>query len=95
MTATARSTITEPGDATADQGQPPGRQDRVGHPLRRTVRRRFVGKKFAALEEIWLDAAYAETLTMTDLSESLYLHYRTRLGLWITRAEDRIGLGHV
>ncbi|MGV0816942.1 GntR family transcriptional regulator [Martelella sp. AMO21009] len=61
----------------------------------RIRRRRFVGKKFAALEEIWLDAAYAETLTMTDLSESLYLHYRTRLGLWITRAEDRIGLGRV
>ena len=61
----------------------------------RIRRRRYVGKQFAALEEIWLDAAYAETLTMTDLSESLYLHYRTRLGLWITRAEDRIGLGHV
>ena len=61
----------------------------------RIRRRRFVGKRFAALEEIWLDAAYAGTITMSDLSESLYLHYRTRLGLWITRAEDRIGLGTV
>ncbi|WP_180899268.1 GntR family transcriptional regulator [Martelella soudanensis] len=61
----------------------------------RIRRQRFVGKKFAALEEIWLDAAYAGTITMQDLSESLYLYYRTRLNLWITRAEDRVGLGTV
>lgn len=45
----------------------------------------------AAVEEIFLDAAYAPDLRAEALSESLYLHYRTALGLWITRAEDRIG----
>lgn len=61
----------------------------------RIRRRRFVGNRFAALEEIWLDAAYAEAIVLPRLSESLYLYYRTQLNLWITRAEDRIGLGAV
>lgn len=45
----------------------------------------------AAVEEIWLDARFAPRIT--DLSESLYLYYRQKLGLWIARAEDRIGMG--
>jgi GntR family transcriptional regulator len=49
----------------------------------------------AAVEEIWLDASYAETLRREDLLESLYLFYRTRLGLWIQRAEDRVSLAPV
>lgn len=60
-----------------------------GHRIRRL--RRLSGKP-AALEEIWLDGAYAERITPADLSESLYLFYRTRLGLRIVRAEDSIGL---
>lgn len=44
------------------------------------------------LEEIWLDGSHAGRIDVTDLSESLYLYYKTRLGLWIARAEDRIGL---
>jgi GntR family transcriptional regulator len=47
----------------------------------------------AAVEEIFLDAACAADLRAEDLSESLYLHYRTALGLWIGRAEDRIDMG--
>ena len=43
--------------------------------------------------EIWLDGARAETIALNDLSQSLYLFYRQRLGLWIMRAEDRIGQG--
>ena len=31
----------------------------------------------------------------SEVLESLYLYYRTKLGLWITRAEDRIGIGTV
>lgn len=49
----------------------------------------------AALEEIWLDGGYAESLAAAELSDSLYLHYRRKLGLWIVRAEDQIGLGSV
>lgn len=47
----------------------------------------------AAVEEIFLDAGYAADLRAGDLSESLYLHYRNALGLWIQRAEDRIDQG--
>lgn len=43
----------------------------------------------AALEEIWLDGSVAEEVTPSDLSDSLYLFYRQRLGLTITRIEDR------
>ncbi len=62
------------------------------HRIRRL--RRLDGEA-AAVEEIWLDASYTERIEIADLSDSLYLHYRTRLGLWIVRAEDRIGLGAV
>jgi len=63
-----------------------------GHRIRRL--RRLSGR-IAALEEIWLDGSFAEAITSDDLSESLYLFYRTRLGLFIEKAEDRIDLGEV
>jgi len=63
-----------------------------GHRIRRFRR---LGGVPAALEEIWLDGSRAETVTAADLSDSLYLFYRKRLGLWITRAEDRVGVGSV
>ena len=63
-----------------------------GHRIRRL--RRLSGQ-VAAVEEIWLDGSYTETIAREDLSESLYLYYRTRLGLRIVRAEDQVGLGTV
>lgn len=63
-----------------------------GHRIRRV---RKLSGKVAALEEIWLDGSYISAITPEDLSESLYLYYRSRLGLWIGRAEDRIGLDSV
>lgn len=63
-----------------------------GHRIRRI--RRLSGR-IAALEEIWLDSSFAEVVTREDLSESLYLYYRTRLGLWIARAEDQVFLDNV
>lgn len=63
-----------------------------GHRIRRV--RRLSGK-VAALEEIWLDGSFVETITEEDLSESLYLYYRTRLGLWIAKAEDQIDIDSV
>lgn len=63
-----------------------------GHRIRRV---RKLSGQVAALEEIWLDGSYVSVITPEDLSESLYLYYRTRLGLWIGRAEDRIGLDTV
>lgn len=58
----------------------------------RIRRLRSVGGVMAAVEEIWLDGAWAETIAPEDLSESLYLYYRDSLGLVIGRAEDRVGL---
>lgn len=62
----------------------------MGHRIRRL---RYLSGKVAAVEEIWLDASYATDIAITDLSESLYLYYRQRLGLRIARAEDSIGMG--
>lgn len=63
----------------------------MGHRIRRL---RHVGGQPAALEEIWLDGAYADALPR-DLSQSLYLFYSTELGLRIVRVEDKVGLGTV
>lgn len=63
-----------------------------GHRIRRL--RRLSGR-IAAVEEIWLDGSYVDHIDIESLSESLYLHYRTRLGLWIVRAEDQVGLDAV
>lgn len=73
-----------------DPALPPFGPHPQGHRIRRL---RFLSGQPAAVEEIWLDAARAETVTAEDLSDSLYLFYRERLGLRITRAEDRVGLG--
>lgn len=58
----------------------------------RIRRLRSLGGKPAAVEEIWLDGGYAETIEAEDLSDSLYLFYRQALGIWISRAEDRVGV---
>ncbi len=63
-----------------------------GHRIRRL--RRLSGEP-AALEEIWLDGVWADRITPGDLSESLYLFYRQTLGLWISGAEDRVGVAKV
>jgi GntR family transcriptional regulator len=63
-----------------------------GHRIRRL---RSLGGQPAAIEEIWLDGACAEHIAIEDLLDSLYLYYRQALGIWITRAEDRVGLGIV
>lgn len=62
----------------------------MAHRIRRL--RRLNGRP-AALEEIWLDGACIEVLSEADLSESMYLFYKDRLGVWIQCAEDQIGLG--
>ncbi len=63
-----------------------------GHRIRRL--RRLSGT-IAAVEEIWLDGSHAPRIAPEDLSDSLYLFYRTRLGLRILRAEDRVGVAPV
>lgn len=64
------------------------------HPEAWRIRRlRRLSGVVVAVEEIFLDAAHAQDLRAGDLSESLYLHYRNVLGLWIQRVEDRIAQG--
>jgi GntR family transcriptional regulator len=62
-------------------------QSADAHRIRRL---RALNGQSAVLEEVWLDGAYAPQILAEDLSESLYLYYREALGLWITRAEDRL-----
>ena len=63
-----------------------------GHRIRRL---RSLGGRPAAVEEIWLDGSHAREIGAEDLSDSLYLYYRRALGIWISRAEDRVGVGAV
>lgn len=49
----------------------------------------------AVVEEIWLDADCTKDVSEADLSESLYLYYREKLGLWITSAEDRFSVSPI
>lgn len=58
-------------------------------------RLRFMDGVPAAMEEIWLDGAQAERIDRAAVSESLYLYYSAVLGLVITSAEDRVGVGPV
>ncbi|PRX30517.1 GntR family transcriptional regulator [Meinhardsimonia xiamenensis] len=69
---------------------PPFGADSRAHRIRRV---RSLNGAPVALEEIWLDGAWAEELSASELSESLYWFYAHRLGLRIMRAEDRIGVG--
>jgi GntR family transcriptional regulator len=75
-----------------DPRLPPFGSGAEGHRIRRL---RFLSGRVAAVEEIWLDAGAVPQLTRADLLESLYLTYRQRFGLWIVRAEDRVGQGPV
>lgn len=62
------------------------------HRIRRM--RRLSGTP-AVLEEIWLDGSYAQALDRMTMSESLYLYYREKLGLWISEAEDSLRVDSV
>ncbi|MFN3576679.1 MAG: GntR family transcriptional regulator [Tabrizicola sp.] len=73
-----------------DPALPPFGRHAEGHRIRRL---RFLSGQVAAVEEIWLDGAEADRIAPGDLLESLYLYYRQRLGIWISRAEDSIGQG--
>jgi GntR family transcriptional regulator len=63
-----------------------------GHRIRRL--RRLNGIP-AVLEEIWLDGSYTDDIDADALRESLYLYYREALGLWITKAVDRLDVAPV
>lgn len=60
----------------------------------RVRRLRYLNDTIIAVEEIWLDAGAGE-VRAEQLSDSLYHYYRKQLRFWITRAEDRVGIGAV
>ena len=60
----------------------------------RIRRLRYLNDTIVAIEEIWLDES-AGIVTAGGLSESLYHHYRTKLDLWISRAEDYVSIDTV
>jgi len=74
-----------------DGGQPAYGTSPNGTRFRRL---RFLDAVPIAVEEIWLDAG-AGRIPSAQVQDSLYLTYKQVLKLWITRAEDRVGLGTV
>ena len=61
----------------------------------RIRRLRLLDDSPVAVEEIWLDGSYRETVTAQDLSDALYHFYRHALGLVIGSAVDEIGVATV
>lgn len=53
-------------------------------------RERLLNRRLVAMEEIFVNATHAEKLEVSDLHESLYLHYETHFGFWISKVEDQI-----
>lgn len=63
-----------------------------GHRFRRL---RLLDDQVAALEEIWLDGDVTANVTDCQLSESLYQFYQDKLGVQISRVEDRVSVAPV
>ena len=61
----------------------------------RLRRLRLLNNTPVALEEIYFDSRHTANLQLADLSEALYLFYQERMGFWISKVEDRIGVGQV
>ncbi|NIZ14255.1 GntR family transcriptional regulator [Phaeobacter sp. HF9A] len=57
-------------------------------------RLRYLDDEVIAVEEIWLDGGTGR-VPREMVQDSLYLTYKRALQLWITRAEDRVGIGQV
>ena len=54
------------------------------------IRIRYLDDTLIALEEIWLDRRFTNVMRASDVSESLYHHYKDSLNLIISRIEDKI-----
>lgn len=58
--------------------------------LWRVRRLRNLNRTPIAAEEIWFDGRHAESLSESDMHESLYIHYREAFDFWITHVTDEI-----
>ncbi|MGB0261171.1 MAG: GntR family transcriptional regulator [Henriciella sp.] len=77
--------LTRPAEAKAFRS-------RFGHRIRRE---RYLDGIAVAIEEIWLDGAFAGRIERDALFESLYYFYKQSFGLIIARIEDRIGVSRL
>ena len=68
-----------------------GKND-FAHSFRRL---RFLDDEAIALEEIWLDGSVGKIKDRSLISESLYQFFKDEFGIWITKAEDWVGLSEV
>ena len=60
----------------------------------RIRRLRYLNEIFIALEEIWLDSSVG-VLYFEDLNDSIYQLCSKKLGIWISRIEDRVSVNEV
>lgn len=67
-------------------------KDDHAHMFRRL---RYLDDEPIALEEIWLDGAAGAKKDSLLISESLYQFFKEEFGIWITKAEDWVGLAEV
>jgi GntR family transcriptional regulator len=67
-------------------------QTSFGKQCYRVRRLRSLGGLPVAIEEIYFDAQHEPHLKIEDLGEALYQFYQSRLGFWISRAEDHVGM---
>ena len=66
--------------------------DSHAHRFRRL---RFLDKQAVALEEIWLDGQFGQIKDISLISDSLYQFYKDEFNIWITKAEDWVGLSTI
>ncbi|RVU84603.1 GntR family transcriptional regulator [Leucothrix sargassi] len=74
-------------DAVAKQfGVAPG----TGKKYWRIRRLRYLNRTPIAAEEIWFDGRHAEQLSVEEMHESLYVHYREEFNFWMTHVTDEV-----
>jgi len=56
----------------------------------RIRRLRYLNQTPVAAEEIWFDSKHAENLTVEEMHESLYVHYREEFNFWMTHVTDSV-----
>lgn len=64
-----------------------GEQERKYWRIRRL---RYLNQIPVAAEEIWFDGRHAESLTVEEMHESLYVHYREAFNFWMTHVTDSV-----
>jgi len=74
------------------EGAPDFGSGKEAHRIRRL---RFLDRLAIAVEEIWLDARFADRLSPDDLRESLYWTYSETLDLHISVARDAVSIAPV